>query len=266
MTLTLAHGVETPKLAARSTAEGQISVRDLAVRHGSNPVVFSGISFHIERGETVALVGANGAGKSTLLKCCLGLMAPANGEVRMSGQPIGGLGTGALRRLRGTVGFVAQKHNLVARLSVLSNVLHGTLAANPGPGAWLHALASSTQRERAMEALERVGLAHLALKRADQLSGGQSQRVAIARALVGGPRFIFADEPAASLDPAAGEEVMQVFVRVARDTRTTLVFTTHNLDHALTYAERVLGLYERRLALDAPAVSLQTGGLRDLYN
>jgi phosphonate transport system ATP-binding protein len=266
MTLTLAHGVETPKLAERADAEGQISVRDLAVRHGSNPVVFSGVSFHIERGATVALIGANGAGKSTLLKCCLGLMPPANGEVLMSGQPLGGLRTGALRRLRGTIGFVAQKHNLVARLSVLSNVLHGMLAAHPGPGSWLHALASDARRHRAMEALERVGLADLALKRADQLSGGQSQRVAIARALVGGPRFIFADEPAASLDPAAGEEVMQVFVRVARDTRTTLVFTTHNLDHALRHSERVLGLYERRLALDAPARGLEIGGLRDLYN
>jgi phosphonate transport system ATP-binding protein len=117
-----------------------------------------------------------------------------------------------------------------------------------------------------MEALDQVGLAELALQRADRLSGGQSQRVAIARALVAAPRFIFADEPAASLDPAAGDEVMQTFVKVGRETNTTLVFSTHNLDHALTHAGRILGLHAGRLVLDAPTSHLEAGALRGLYH
>ena len=98
-----------------------------------------------------------------------------------------------------------------------------------------------------------------------RLSGGQSQRVAIARALVAEPRMMLADEPAASLDPAAGEEVMAVFARVSRETGTTLIFTTHHLDHALRYAERVIGLAGGRLQLDAPAATLAPGSLRGLY-
>jgi phosphonate transport system ATP-binding protein len=111
-----------------------------------------------------------------------------------------------------------------------------------------------------------VGLADLAHRRADSLSGGQSQRVAIARALVAEPRLILADEPAASLDPAAGNEVMATFARVSRDTGTTLLFTTHNLEHALGYAGRVVGLRGGRLELDRPATDLAVACLRGLYD
>jgi phosphonate transport system ATP-binding protein len=104
------------------------------------------------------------------------------------------------------------------------------------------------------------------MRRVDSLSGGQSQRVAIARALVAEPRLVLADEPAASLDPAAGEEVMEVFARVVRETGATLVFTTHNLAHALAHGRRVVGLREGRLALDAPSHELAIGDLRGLYD
>ena len=182
------------------------------------------------------------------------------------GRPIH---TGAprdLRNLRSSIGFVAQKHNLVPRLSVLSNVVHGTLGACSGPRRWLHGLAPREARAQALHALDRVGLADLALRRADCLSGGQSQRVAIARALVSEPRLIFADEPVASLDPAAGEDVMQVFEEVTRTAGATFVFTTHNLDHATRYADRVLGLAGGMLKIDSAAHALPPGALRGLYN
>lgn len=245
--------------------DGDLAAAGVAVRYGSAPPVFADVSFAVARGEAVALIGANGVGKSTLLKCCLGFVRPCAGEVRLFGRAISGLRAGEQRRLRGGIGFVAQKHSLVARLSVLTNVMHGLLAARPGPRYWLQALAPAQMRARALAALDRVGLADLALRRADALSGGQSQRIAIARALVSGPRMILADEPAASLDPAAGEEVMAVFARVSRETGTTLVYTTHNLEHALRYASRVIGLREGRLALDAPSQDLALGGLRGLY-
>lgn len=246
--------------AAYRDARRDLAVRDLAARYGGAPLVFSGVSFEVRRGEAVALIGANGAGKSTLMKCCLGFVAPAAGEVVRLGEPVSP-GT-----RRGGIGFVAQKHNLVARLSVLSNVVHGFLAERPGPRSWVQALAPRAARGRALEALDRVGLAHLALRRADTLSGGQSQRVAIARALVAEPRLILADEPAASLDPAAGNDVMAVFRDVVRDTGATLVFTTHNLTHALACGDRVLGLRNGRLALDAASGSLALAELRGLYD
>jgi phosphonate transport system ATP-binding protein len=243
-----------------------IAVRRLSARYGNGPVVFSDVDFAVGRGEQVALIGANGAGKSTLLKCCLGFVRPATGDVQLFGRRLATVGARSRRNLRGGIGFVAQKHNLVQRMSVLSNVVHGVLATRPGPRYWMQAFAPAAIRSRALQALDLVGLADLALRRADSLSGGQSQRVAIARALVAEPRLILADEPAASLDPAAGDEVMATFARVGRDTGTTLIFTTHNLEHALRHAGRVVGLRNGRLELDAPANGLALGGLRGLYD
>jgi phosphonate transport system ATP-binding protein len=243
-----------------------LSVDGLTACYGKREPVFSGVNFKVERGESVALVGANGAGKSTLLKCLMGFVTPSGGAVSVFGSELAALKPSELRRLRSGVGFVAQKHNLVPRLTALSNVVHGMLAKKPGPRNWLQALAPAGCRQRALAALDRVGLADFALRRVDSLSGGQSQRVAIARALVAEPRLVVADEPAASLDPAAGEEVMEVFARVVRDTGATLVFTTHNLSHALAHAERVVGLRGGKLALDAHARGLATGALRGLYD
>ena len=259
--------VAAPARPARpaSSSPAELVVRDLAVAYGEAPPVFTGVAFAVGRGEQVALIGANGAGKSTLLRCCLGFVAPAAGEISLFGRRVGAGTSGEQRTLRGGLGFVAQKHNLVPRLSVLSNVVHGTLAEASGPRRWLQGFAPRAVRERAYAALDMVGLADFALRRADALSGGQSQRVAIARALVAEPRLMLADEPAASLDPAAGEEVMAVFARVSRETGTTLIFTTHHLDHALRYAERVVGLAGGRLQLDAPAATLAPEFLRGLY-
>jgi phosphonate transport system ATP-binding protein len=249
-----------------ATTTGEVAARGLAVRYGEQAPVFSGVGFSIGAGETVALIGRNGAGKSTLLRCFLGFVQPATGEVELFGERLAATRRGSLRRLRGRIGFVAQKHNLVARLSALSNVVHGRLAERPGPRQWLHGIAPRAIREEALAALDRVGLADMAMRRSGTLSGGQSQRVAIARALVGRPRLILADEPAASLDPTAGEVVLATFAEVARGSGTTLVFTTHNMEHALRYAGRVLGLRNGGLALDAPTARLSAGTLRDLFD
>jgi phosphonate transport system ATP-binding protein len=246
-------------------AGAELQVSGLAKGFNGSVRVLSGVSLAVGKGERVALIGANGAGKSTLLRCCLRLVEPDAGEVRLLGQEIRALKTAALRRLRARIGFVFQRHNLVPRLPVLSNVLHGALARCAGPRAWFHQTAPRALREEAMGCLERVGLAELARRRADQLSGGQSQRVAIARALMQRPELMFADEPVASLDPAAGEEVMSSFLELVRRERLTLVFTTHNLRHALDYGERVVGLRGGRVTIDAPAATLDLASLRSFY-
>lgn len=233
-------------------------------RFGDTPV-FDNVSARLARAEAVALVGGNGTGKSTLLRCLMGLIPVTSGCVSLLGEDVTTARGRALRSLRARVGLVSQKHNLVARLSVLSNVLHGLLGQASGPRYWSHALAPATARDAAMEALEQVGLADFAARRADRLSGGQSQRVAVARALVGAPDIVIADEPCASLDPAAGEEVMDLFFRLARDRGVTVVFTSHDLDHALRYGDRVMGLAHGGLQLDAMANALTTNDLRGLY-
>jgi phosphonate transport system ATP-binding protein len=245
----------------RGLTQGNLQVLDLqarglAKRFGTGAPVFSGLEFSIGQGECVALVGANGTGKSTLLRCCLGLIAPDAGQVSLLGETLSTLGGGARRALRARTGL---------RLSVLSNVIHGLLGRHSGPRFWMQGLAPAAARAAAMSALTKVGLADLALRRADQLSGGQSQRVAIARALVGNPRFLVADEPCASLDPQAGEEVMALFMSLVKREGVTVLFTSHNVQHALSYGDRILGLQGGRIAIDAASSAVTTKEMAQLY-
>lgn len=241
-----------------------LRVNDLAKGYSGTPI-FENASFGLSRGEAVAIVGANGTGKSTLLRCLMGLIPADAGTIDVLGTDVRRASHAQLRAMRAQMGLVSQKHNLVPRLSVMSNVVHGLLGQHPGIRHWSQAFAPAPSRKLAMAALEKVGLADLASRRADRLSGGQSQRVAIARALVGQPKILIADEPTASLDPAAGEDVMDLFFALARQERVTVVFISHNIDHALRYGDRVLGLANRAMPLDARAASLSAEDLRELY-
>ncbi len=241
-----------------------LAVRGLTKRFGA-VTALDGIGFEIRRGEAVALIGANGSGKSTCLRCCLRLVPFDAGSISLLGCDVGGLPKRELRRLRARVGFVFQRHNLVPRLSALTNVVHGVQARAGGPRTWLQTFAKKAWREEAMARLEAVGLAHLAAQRADTLSGGQSQRVAIARALMQRPEIVIADEPVASLDPAAGEEVMALFVDLVRRQGLTLLFTTHRLAHATDFADRIVALQNGRIVLDQPAKAANHKELHRLY-
>ena len=267
MALVLDREVEVafaPPPPSVSTAPLPLNLTGLVKRFGDRTIL-DGVSLGVPAGQAAALIGANGAGKSTLLRTALRLIEPDGGKVSVLGQNPLELRGRDLRHLRRRVGFVFQRHNLVPRLSVLTNVIHGA-QGRIGWRAWSHAWAPDAQRQEALECLASVGLADLAGRRADRLSGGQSQRVAIARALMQRPDLMFADEPVASLDPAAGEEVMALFARLCRDRGLTLVFTTHDLTHATRYADRVVGLRGGRLAIDAPASSLGATALRGFYD
>jgi phosphonate transport system ATP-binding protein len=241
-----------------------ISIRNLSKSFVVGKPVFSAVSFDVEEGSTVALLGANGAGKSTLMRCLPRLIEPDQGEITIFETDVR-KSRSALKAARSRLGFVFQKHNLVGRLSALSNVVHGAQARGAGLRAWSHALASDHMRDEAMACLHRVGLAHVAGQRADSLSGGQSQRVAIARALMQRPSLVLADEPAASLDPQAGDEVMELFARLMRQEKKTVLFTSHNLEHALRFADRIIVIGRGGILLDAPAQGLTQAELRAFY-
>jgi len=244
-----------------------VRVSGLSKSFGDGAVdVFRDVSFSVPDGQAVALIGANGAGKSTLLRCCLRLVEPDCGEITINGQNISRQSGRALRNSRARVGFIFQKHNLAPRLSVLSNVCHGGLAQGRGLRAWSHRVAGKVEREHALHCLDQVGLSDLAGRRADHLSGGQSQRVAIARALMQQPDVLFADEPVASLDPQAGEDIMELFRHLNRDRNLTFVFVSHQLEHALAYSDRILGLKDKGLVLDAPSSTHCVSSLRGLYD
>jgi len=256
-----AEAAASPEAAA---APCDLAVRGLRKSFGSVEVL-KGVSFTVPHGQSVALIGANGSGKSTLLRCCLRLIEPDAGSVALLGQDLAPLRGAGLRRVRADVGFVFQRHNLVPRLSALTNVLHGVQARRGGPRSWFQSLARKADREEALHCLDMVGLADQAAKRADTLSGGQSQRVAIARALMQRPKLVFADEPVASLDPAAGEEIMEVFVRLMRDEGVTLLFTSHHLRHARDFGDHLIALRKGEKVLDAPAAGHSLDSLNAIY-
>ena len=242
-----------------------IEIKNLSKSFTPDRRIFSGIDLSIAPGSLVALIGANGAGKSTLLRCIPRLIAPDSGEIAVLGANVSG-SSRQLRKIRSRIGFVFQKHNLVGRLSALTNVIHGAQARGYSIRAWAQCWSPQVLRQEAIDCLARVGLAHTAGQRADSLSGGQQQRVAIARALMQRPDIVLADEPAASLDPQAGDEVMRLFATLMRKEAKTVVFTSHNLIHALEFADRVIAIGDGgRIVLDAPSACLRESDLRGLY-
>ncbi|MES2542683.1 MAG: ATP-binding cassette domain-containing protein [Pseudomonadota bacterium] len=252
-------------LAGSALAEPVLSVAALTKHFPDRPVL-RGVDFALAPGQATALIGANGSGKSTLLRCLVRLIEPTSGQVRMLGRDVPALVPRALRQFRAEVGIVWQRHNLVPRLSALSNVIHGVQARMSGPRAWAQSLAPAAVRDEAMTCLYRVGLADRALVRVDSLSGGQQQRVAIARMLMQRPRFILADEPDASLDPQTGEEVMSLLLNLVRDDGLSLLVISHRLEHTLRFSDRILGLANGRIALDTATARANATGLRQFFD
>ena len=197
-------------------------------------------SFDIQRGESVAIVGASGSGKSTLLGLLAGLDLPSSGEVWLAGQLLGAMNEDGRARLRGElIGFVFQSFQLLPTLTALENVML-PLELNGLPDA----------RKNAQHWLERVGLADRQQHRAQQLSGGEQQRVAIARAFAVNPALLLADEPTGNLDAETGARVINLLFELNREQATTLVLVTHDSQLAARCG--------RRLALHAGHLESQT--------
>jgi phosphonate transport system ATP-binding protein len=225
-------------------------VRGLGKRFDNGLTVHSGLDLDIDLGSRVAIIGANGTGKSTLVRMLVRLIEPTEGQIFIHGQDVCRLDRSGLKQLRSGVGFVFQRHNLVTRMSALSNVVHGAQSRLSGPRVWTQALAPRAVREEALACLARVGLADKAMSRVDQLSGGQSQRVAVARMLMQRPRLVIADEPDASLDPKAGEEIMALLTSLVSADGATLIFVSHRMEHAIRFSERIVGLGGGKVSFD----------------
>lgn len=244
-----------------------IRTQALKKTYADGRAVLDGIDIRVGAGERIALIGSNGTGKSTLLKCLIGHTPFCAGEVATLGESFRASPSKTqLHRIRQRIGFVFQNHGLVRRQSVLTNVVHGKLGLAGGWRAWHQAIARQEFREQAMEALDQVNLTAKASARADELSGGQAQRVAIARALIRQPTLMIADEPAASLDPSAGRDVMEVFSELVRKNGITLVFTTHDMDHAVSFADRVIALKAGRVHFDLPAAAVRRSEIDGVFN
>jgi phosphonate transport system ATP-binding protein len=228
-----------------------------------------GVSFTVQPGEMVALIGASGSGKSTLLRHIAGLVQGddnGDGAVAVHGQTIQARGRLAsdIRGQRSSIGFVFQQFNLVDRLSVETNVLAGLLARVP---LWrsLPKWFTRDERQLAFESLSRVGIEQCCYQRASTLSGGQQQRAAIARALVQKASIILADEPIASLDPESSRRVMEMLAAVNREDGITVLVSLHQVGYAVNYCRRVVALKAGVIVYDGPSAALSADLLAEIY-
>ncbi|MGE4273495.1 MAG: phosphonate ABC transporter ATP-binding protein [Desulfitobacterium sp.] len=222
------------------------------------------VTFSVEEGEFIAIIGPSGAGKSTLLRCINRMIEPTHGDIYFDGINTLELGRKDLRRLRTRIGMIFQHYNLVNRLTVLENVLHGRLGYK-STLAGMVGLYSKEEQDQALKMLEALGLSEQIYKRCDQLSGGQKQRVGIARALVQNPRMILCDEPIASLDPNASKVIMDHLQGICRNMGITVIVNLHQVQVALQYSDRIIGINQGRVVFDDSPRHLTKEKIQEIY-
>jgi phosphonate transport system ATP-binding protein len=223
-----------------------LEIKNLTKIYDDGTVALHDVNFEVADGEFLIIIGLSGSGKSTLLRCINRLIDPTEGQIVWDGVDITVAEPAQLRHIRRQIGMVFQQFNLVRRSTVLTNVLSGRLGyVNPWPSL-LHRFPAK-DREMAMQALERAGIAEQAQKRADELSGGQQQRVGIARALMQQPRMILADEPVASLDPVLAHSILEHLEQLNQEDGITILCSLHYLDLVQRYATRVIGLRDGQI-------------------
>ncbi|MEL7300861.1 MAG: phosphonate ABC transporter ATP-binding protein [Pseudomonadota bacterium] len=240
-----------------------LNIENLTKRFGPNTAV-DAANIGVDAPAMIGIIGRSGAGKSTLLRMLNRLTDASDGTVTFEGEEITGLTGAARRNWQSRCAMIFQQFNLVPRMDVVSNVLHGTLNRR-STLATMFNLYPQADIHKAIEILDRLGIAEQAPKRAEALSGGQQQRVAIARALMQDPKIILADEPIASLDPMNAQVVMQSLRDIHEEDGRTVIANLHTLDTARRYCDRVIGMRDGRIVFDGTPAQLTTGAARDIY-
>lgn len=223
-----------------------------------------GVSLDVPKGQVLALIGPSGAGKSTLIRCINRLVQPTSGSVLLNGTELTNLSSSALRRARRKMGMIFQEYALVERLTVMENVLSGRLGYVGFWRSYLRKFLSSDIQE-AYRLLDRVGLKHMADKRADELSGGQRQRVGICRALIQNPDLLLVDEPTASLDPKTSRQIMRLIQELCTERGLTAIINIHDVFLAQMFSQRVVGLELGSVVYDGAPDGLTPEVLTRIY-
>ena len=237
----------------------QLEINSLSKTYDQKVWALDRVSFAIQKGDFIILLGLSGSGKSTLLRCVNRLIEPDSGDVLYEGKSVRGLSPSQLRRYRRNIAMVFQQFNLVKNLSVLTNVLTGRLG--------YHGLIDTHSVEEidaAYRNLGRVGLKDYARRQVKNLSGGQQQRVAIARALMQNPAVILADEPVASLDPATADSIMQYLGEINSE-GITVICSLHFLSLARRYGNRVIALKDGLKVYEGIPADIDNARFKQIY-
>ena len=240
-----------------------LKIQNVTKTYPNGTQALKDVSFDVKDGEFLVVIGLSGSGKSTLLRCINRLIDPTEGKIFWDGTDITAASPTDLRNIRRKIGMVFQQFNLVKRSSVIANVLSGRLGyVNP----WLSLVGiwPEDEKQKALQSLERVGIADKAYNRADALSGGQQQRVGIARALMQDPKLILADEPVASLDPVLSHSILQYLEQLNQE-GITVICSLHFLDLVHRYATRVVALKDGVKVFEGSAKEIDRAKFKEIY-
>jgi len=241
-----------------------LQLAKLTKKYNTGELALKGVTLEIPKGQVLALIGPSGAGKSTLIRCVNRLVQPTSGSVVLKGTELTKLSSSALRKARRRMGMIFQEYALVERLTVMENVLSGRLGY---VGFWRSYFRKfpAADIQEAYRLLDRVGLKHMADKRADELSGGQRQRVGICRALIQNPDLLLVDEPTASLDPKTSRQIMRLIQELCSERGLTAIINIHDVFLAQMFSQRVVGLELGSVVYDGKPEGLTPEVLTRIY-
>lgn len=241
-----------------------LSIHGLGKTYATGVRALHGVDMHVHDGDIIALIGPSGAGKSTLIRCINRLVEPTAGSILFHGEDLCAMGPRRLRDERKRIGMIFQEYALIEQLSVMENVLSGRLGYI---GFWRSALRKFDEADigRALQLLERLGMADYVNTRADQLSGGQRQRVGIARALLQSPELLLIDEPTASLDPRTARDIMRLIVELVEEHDLAAIINIHDVHLAKMFSKRIIGLTAGEIVFDGSPDELDHKALTDVY-
>ena len=244
--------------------ESLLRFEHVVKQYGNGVHALNDVSLEIKEGEFISVIGPSGSGKSTLLRATNKLIPVTSGEIYLEGDSISSKKGKELRALRKKIGMIFQNYNLVYRLSVMQNVLHGRLGyMSPVNGVF--GRYQEEDKEEAIRILEELGLQEFIYNRAADLSGGQKQRVGIARAIMQNPKLLLCDEPIASLDPSSAKTIMDMLHQMTRRRNIACIVNLHQVDVAKKYSTRIIGLSKGRIVFDGTPEELTDEMIEKIY-
>ncbi len=241
-----------------------LRIQHLVKQYKTGDQALKSVSLEVPKGQVLALIGPSGAGKSTLIRCVNRLVEPTSGSIELAELNLVNLRSGELRKARRRMGMIFQEYALVERLSVMENVLSGRLGYVGFFRSFFRKYPQADIDE-AFRLLERVGLDHMADKRADELSGGQRQRVGICRALMQTPDLLLVDEPTASLDPKTSRQIMRLICELCEERQLAAIINIHDVLLAQMFAKRIVGLQLGEIVYDGPPDGMSAEVLTQIY-
>lgn len=241
-----------------------LSVKNISKEYNNGITALKNVSFDVEKGEFISIIGPSGSGKSTLLRSINKMIDISQGSILFENRNIENLKKREIELVRREIGMIFQNYNLVERLTVIENVLHGRLGYK-SIFAGILGIYSEEEKKEAFTFLEKVNMTKYAYQKCNELSGGQKQRVGIARAIMQKPKLLLCDEPIASLDPKTSENIMDYLKKIVTELKITCIVNLHQVDIAKKYSNRIIALNKGEKIFDDKPKYLTNDTIEFIY-